>query len=203
MSFLRKQESIKAECSMKVEDVFADLPELETERLLLRKMSLDDAGDVFEFSKDPEVFKFTGGKVHQTIKDSEEFLKEIFEKYKSREIIAWGMLHKEHNRLIGDCGFIKWDTSQAKAELDYLLSKEYWNQGLMTEAVKRVIGFGFEEMRLNRIQAICEVANIASARVMEKAGMQFEGVLRNYNQHDGKPLDMKMYSIIRKEWIGR
>lgn len=80
---------------MKVEDVFADLPELETERLLLRKMSLDDAGDVFEFSKDPEVFKFVGGKVHQTIKDSEEFLKEIFAKYEGQEIIVWGFSTKK------------------------------------------------------------------------------------------------------------
>ena len=70
----------------------------------------------------------------------------------------------------------------------------------MTEAVKEVIRFGVEEMQLNRIQAICEVANIASARVMEKAGMQFEGVLRNYIQHNGRPLDMKMFSIIRNEW---
>ena len=188
---------------MRAEDIFANLPTLQTKRLILREMALDDAGDVFRYSSDPEVFKFTGGKVHQTIKDSEEFLKEIFAKYEAQEIIAWGIFHKEDSKLIGNCGFIKWDASQAKAELDYLLSKEYWNQGLMTEAVKRVIGFGFEEMQLNRIQAICEVANIASARVMEKAGMQFEGVLRNYNQHDGKPLDMKMYSIIRKEWIGR
>ncbi len=187
---------------MKVEDVFADLPELETERLLLRKMSLDDTGDVFKFSKDPEVFKFVGRKAHQTIEDSKEFLKEIFEKYKSQEIIVWGLFYKERNKLIGDYGFINWHKQQARAELDYLLSREYWNQGLMTEAVKEVIRFGFEKMQLNRIQAMCEIANAASARVMEKAGMQFEGVLRNYIQHEGKPLDMKMYSIIGSEWAG-
>jgi len=188
---------------MESKDIFAEVPTLQTKRLILREMTLDDAQAVFGCCSDPEVFKFTGGKAHRRIEDSKAFLKEIFAKYKAQEIIAWGIFHKEDSKLIGNCGFIKWDASQAKAELDYLLSKEYWNQGLMTEAVKRVIGFGFEEMQLNRIQAICEVANIASARVMEKAGMQFEGVLRNYIQHDGKPLDMKMYSIIRKEWIGR
>jgi ribosomal-protein-alanine N-acetyltransferase len=182
------------------EDVFINLPTLHTKRLILRKMSLDDAEDVFNYSKEPEVFKFVGGKVHQTVKDSEQFLKEISEKYRRREIIVWGIFYKEHSKLIGHCGFIKWDIEQARAEIDYLLSKEYWGQGLMTEAVKEVICFGFEKMQLNRIQGICEVANTASARVMEKAGMQFEGVLRSYIQHDGRPLDMKMCSIIRNEW---
>ncbi len=185
---------------MKTEEIFADLPKFETERPLLRKMSLDDMGDVFEFSKEPEVFKFVSGKVHQTIKNSRKFLKEIFAKYKAQEIITWGIFHKKDNKLIGDCCFIKWDTQQKRAELDYLLSREYWNQGLTTEVVKEIISFGFEEMQLNRIQAICEVANIASSRVMEKAGMQYEGILRDYIQHDGKPLDMKIYSFIRKEW---
>ena len=188
---------------METAGIFADLPTLQTKRLILHRMTLDDAGDVFKYSSDPEVFKFVGGKVHKTIKDSEEFLKEICEKYESREVIVWGMVHKEHGKLIGDCGFIKWDASQARAELDYLLSREYWDHGLMTEAVKEVIRFGFGNMQLNRLQGICEVANMASARVMEKAGMRFEGVLRSYIQHDGKPLDMKMFSIIRKEWTAK
>lgn len=194
---LTLQNCHKSKNEMKPDEVFAKLPTLQTERLILRKITLDDAEDVFGYCSDPEVFKFVGGKVHKTIKDSKEFLEEIFEKYGRREIVIWGLFHKEHSKLIGDCGFIKWDPPQARVELDYLLSREYWNQGLMTEAVKEVIRFGFEKMRLNRIQAICEVANVASARVMEKAGMQFEGVLRNYIQHDGRPLDMKMYSIIR------
>ncbi len=188
---------------MGTEGIFANLPTLQTKRLILRKMTLDNAEDVFKYSSDPEVFRFVGGKVHETIKDSEEFLKEISEKHERQETIVWGVVYKERCKLIGDCGFIKWDASQARAELDYLLSREYWNRGLMTEAVKEVIRFGFEKMQLNRIQGICEIANIASACVMEKAGMQFEGVLRNYIQHDGRPLDMKMYSIVRKEWSAK
>ena len=187
---------------MKPDDVFVNLPTLQTERLTLREMTLDDAQDVFEYSCAPEAFKFVGGEVHQLIEDSIKFLKEIIEKYKSREIIVWGIFHKEHNKLIGDCGFINRSRKQARAEMDYFLSKEYWNQGLMTEAVKETTRFGFEALGLNRIQAICEVANVSSARVMEKAGMQFEGVLRNYIRYNGRPLDMKMYSIIRSEWTG-
>ena len=188
---------------MEAGDIFADLPTLQTKRLILREMTLDDASGVFKYSSDPEVLKLVGGKVHKAVRDSEEFLKEICEKCERREIIIWGIWHKEDGRLIGDCGFIKWEVSQARAELDYLLSREYWNRGLMTEAITEVIHFGFERMQLSRIQGICEIANVASARVMEKAGMRFEGVLRSYIQHDGKALDMKMYSIVRKDWIAK
>jgi ribosomal-protein-alanine N-acetyltransferase len=188
---------------MRPEDIFTDLPSLQTERLILRKMTSDDAEEAFEYSSDPEVFEFVGGEVHRTIRDSEEFLKEISEKYERQETVVWGIVYKERCKLIGDCGFIKWDASQARAELDYLLSREYWNQGLMTEAIMEVIRFGFERMQLSRIQEMCEIANVASARVMEKAGMRFEGVLRSYIQHDGKSLDMKMYSIIRNDWIAK
>ncbi|MHC4192802.1 MAG: GNAT family N-acetyltransferase [Planctomycetota bacterium] len=188
---------------MEAEDIFADLPTLQAKRLTLRKMTLGDAEDVFKYSSDPEVFKFVGGKVHKAVRDSEGFLKEICEKYERRETIVWGIVCKERGKLIGDCGFIKWDASQARAELDYLLSREYWNQGLMTEAIVEVIRFGFEKMQLSRIQGICEIANVASARVMEKAGMRFEGVLRSYIQHNGKALDMKMYSIIGNEGIAK
>ena len=77
---------------MKNEDIFADLPELETKHLLLRKMSLDDVGDVFEFSKDPEIFKFVGGKVHQTIEDSRKTIPCAF-LFQTANII--GILNKE------------------------------------------------------------------------------------------------------------
>ena len=191
---------MKQKHEMKIEDIFTDLPQLETENLTLRKMTLDDAEDIFAFCQDVQVFEFLGGRPHAHLEETRNFIKTITEKYERKEGIFWGLFHKKHGKLIGDCGFIYWRRDQKRAELDYLLSRKYWNQALMTEAVKEIIRFGFENMDLDRIEAICEPANIASARVMEKAGMQFEGVLRNYIQHGGKPLDMKMHSIIRKDW---
>jgi len=185
---------------MVLEDIFCDLPRLETKRLILRRMTLADAEDVFDYCKDPEVFRYVGGKAHKTMADSENFIRDIEQKYSKKEILPWGLVYKKDNKLIGDCVFLLWPNQPKRAECDYLLSKNYWNQGFMTEAVKELIRLGFEKLMFDRIQAMCEVANAASARVMEKAGMQFEGVLRNYIQHQGKPLDMKMYSIIRQEW---
>jgi ribosomal-protein-alanine N-acetyltransferase len=179
-----------------------DILILRTKRLILRRIILDDAEELFEFCKDPDLFRYIGGRAHKTKAESENFIRDIENKYTKREILPWGLVYKENNKLIGDCAFLLWSEQPHRAELDYLLSKSYWNQGLMTEAVKELIRFGFEKLRLERIQAMSEIANAASIRVMEKSGMTFEGVLRNYITHEGKSLDMKMYSIIREQWRG-
>ena len=88
----------------------------------------------------------------------------------------------------------------ARAEIGYALARKYWGQGLMTEAVRAMLDYGFNLLRLNRIEARCDVENIASWRVMEKAGMKFEGVLRQNIFLHGRPRDARMYGILREEW---
>lgn len=88
------------------------------------------------------------------------------------------MEEKTSNKCIGTVGFVSWDIKNARAELGNALSRACWNRGYMTEAVKAVIGFGFEKMGLVRIEARCNPDNIGSSRVMEKEGMTFEGILR-------------------------
>jgi [ribosomal protein S5]-alanine N-acetyltransferase len=88
----------------------------------------------------------------------------------------------------------------SRAELGYVLAQEYWGTGLMPEAVRRVIRFCFERMDLNRVEARCLAENVASARVMEKAGMSYEGTLRKREYIKGAYRDMKMYSILRSEY---
>ena len=90
----------------------------------------------------------------------------------------------------------------ARAELGYVLSREHWGKGLMPEAVRAVMAFGFEKLSLNRIQARCIAENLASARVMEKAGMTFEGTLRESEFIKGAYRDIKLYSILRREYRG-
>ncbi|MNW66023.1 putative ribosomal N-acetyltransferase YdaF [compost metagenome] len=84
--------------------------------------------------------------------------------------------------------------------MGYVLSDQYWNQGYMTEVVKRIIQFGFDEVGLERIQAQCLVKNTGSAKVMEKAGMQFEGVLRKYMKVKNELQDLKMYAIVKEDF---
>jgi len=85
-------------------------------------------------------------------------------------------------------------------EIAYALARQHWNEGYTTEAVRAIIAFGYRTMRLNRIEARCDIPNIASARVMEKAGMKFECVLRQHMFVKNVDVDLKMYSILRDEW---
>ncbi|HLO47251.1 MAG TPA: GNAT family protein [Kamptonema sp.] len=191
--------------SLEVEskDILRNLPTLETHRLILRKMTLDDAEDLFEYASDPEVARYTIWTPHQSVKDSKFFLHTVVGRYKNCQLTDWGIVHKEDSKFIGTCGFTEWSLPHNRAEIGYALSQKYWRQGYMTEAVSAVIDMGFNRMNLNRIEARCTVENIASTRVMEKVGMKFEGILRQHLFTKGKYWDIKVYSILRQDFFGK
>lgn len=185
------------------DEIFGDLPVLETERLRLRKLTPDDAPDIFEYASDPEVTRYLIWSSHRTIDDCRDFITSAMDRYRKRGVAPWGIVHKADRKVIGTCDFITWWPAHARAEIGYALSRTYWGQGIMTEAVRAIIDFGFCVKELNRIQALCEVANVGSARVMEKVGMTFEGILRHYMIRGKAYRDMKMYSLLRHEWTAR
>ncbi|MDQ3923896.1 MAG: GNAT family N-acetyltransferase [Actinomycetota bacterium] len=187
----------------KVREVLKNLPTLETERLILRKMTLDDAKAVFAYASDPEVTHYVIWEMHRTIEDSTAFLELALDKYESGGEPDWGIVYKGGHCLVGTCGFVNWDVDHTRAEIGYVLHKDYWGRGLMPEAVRAMIGFGFEQMGLNRIEARCIAKNTASARVMEKAGMTYEGTLREREFVKGAYRDMKLYSVLRSEYHRR
>jgi ribosomal-protein-alanine N-acetyltransferase len=186
---------------MNLLDILAHLPTIETERLLLRKITLSDASDMFEYASNPEVSEYTMWSTHTSIEDTKYFLQSLTKMYKRRELVDWGIVHKAEKKFIGTCGFVEWSMTHSRAEIGYALSRRYWGEGYMSEAVNAVIEFGFREMLLNRIMARCEVNNIASARVMEKVGMQLEGILRQHLFVKGRYWDLKIYSILREEFF--
>jgi [ribosomal protein S5]-alanine N-acetyltransferase len=183
--------------------IFADLPELETERLLLRKMHLDDAEAMFAYASDPEVTRYVLFETHRSVEDSNAFLRLAVEGYERGDFGGWGIVLKDSGAFVGTCGAdVDYAPEHARAELGYVLSREHWGKGLMTEAVQAVIRFGFGRMELIRIQARCIAENTDSARVMEKAGMTYEGTLRESEFIKGAYRDMKIYSILRREFPG-
>lgn len=185
---------------MPTKNKFSNLPTLETERLLLRDLTLEDAEDLFEYASDPDVSRYNIWSVHKSLEDSKRFLSTVMEQYKNHELADWGIIHKADKKLIGTCGLASWIQDQRRAEIGYVLSKKYWGKGYMLEAVHPVIAFGFQMMKLNRIEGRCILLNTASARVMEKVGMKFEGVLRQHLFTKGSFYDVKMYSILKEEW---
>jgi [ribosomal protein S5]-alanine N-acetyltransferase len=186
-----------------VREVLKDFPTLETERLILRKMILNDAEAVFAYASNSEVSRYTLWETHRSIEDSRAFLEFATQKYENGGEPDWGIVYRGNGCLVGACGLVNWEAEHARAEVGFVLSREYWGRGLMSEAVRAILRFGFERMNLNRIEARCIAQNAASARVMEKAGMVYEGTLRQREYIKGAYRDIKLYAILKKGFPGR
>ena len=184
-------------------ETLQDLPTLETDRLILRKMTLDDAEAVFAYASDPEVSRYVIWETHRSVEDSKACLELVLEKYRNGGDPDWGIVYKGDHCFVGTCGIVGVNAEHARAELGYALSRDYWGRGIMVEAVRAMIRFGFERMDLNRIEARCIIENTASARVMEKAGMAYEGTLRQREYIKGAYRDIELYAILRGEFWGR
>ena len=184
--------------------ILADLPVLETERLLLRRMRPEDAEAMFAYASDPEVTRYVLWETHNSIVDTRNFLNFVAESYGRGDFGAWGIVFKETGAFIGTCGFdAGYSPEHARAEVGYALSRDYWGRGIMPEAVRALLRFGFEMLDLNRIESRCILENKASARVMEKAGMVHEGTFREREIIKGFYRDMKVYAILRGEYRDR
>jgi ribosomal-protein-alanine N-acetyltransferase len=125
----------------------------------------------------------------------------VLSEYAEGKPSALGIELKDGSKLIGTIGYLNWSEDHKRIEIGYALSRDYWNQGYVTEAAKGLIDLFFRNSDLIRVEARCRLENVGSSRVMEKAGMQFEGVLRKQIFSKGEHHDMKMYSVLRDEWI--
>ena len=180
--------------------IFKGTPQLETERLILRRLVPQDEDDVFEYASDPEVPKFMPWDTHKSIEDARGFISFTLGRYERDEAGEWGIVLKETGRLIGATGFPWCDMKNRRAEIGYVISRHYWGRGIMPEAVSRVLKFAFEEVGLNRIECCHFLPNEKSGRVMQKVGMSFEGIAREKMYAKGRYWDVKQYSILRSDW---
>ena len=185
---------------MVMANIFAQLPTLETERLILRKVTWDDLEDIHTYASNEEVTKHVTWETHRTLADTKAFMEFALTQYENEQIAPWGIQYKENGKIIGTIDFVSWQVSHNVAEIGYVLSQDYWGKGIMTEAAKEVIAFGFNHMDVVRIQARCFVDNKGSARVMEKSGMSFEGTMRKMMFAKGKHQDVHMYSILKEDF---
>jgi ribosomal-protein-alanine N-acetyltransferase len=159
-----------------------------------------DANDIFEYASMPEVSEHVTWDYHRNIADSMAFLKLIVQQYEDSKPSPWGIVEKSSGKLIGTGGYHNWIAEHRRAEVGYAISSGFWNRGLMTEALTEMLRFGFEEMGLNRIEALCRTENTASEKVLLKSGMKFEGVLREQMFMKGIYQDLKIFSILKKEF---
>ena len=179
--------------------IFSHLPQLDTPRLRLRPLRMGDAADLFAYAQDPLVSRHVLWEPHQSIRHSRMFLRAALRQYRAGLPGSFAIELKNSGRMIGTIGFMWVNTDHKSAEVGYSLSRDFWNQGYMTEALRAVIAFGFEDLRLNRIEAQHDTANPASGRVMAHVGMQYEGIMRQRILNKGKFVDVACYAILRTD----
>jgi ribosomal-protein-alanine N-acetyltransferase len=148
---------------------------LETKRLLLRRLIMDDLDDLFALYKDPEIRKYFPEGILNYEETKEELEWHMNGHPKYPELGLWATIHKETGKFIGRCGLLPWTIEgQDEVEIAYLLDKSFWGQGLATEAAQGILQYGLEYLQLSRLICLIDPENIASQRVAERIGMSLE-----------------------------
>lgn len=178
----------------------AAFPVLETERLILREVTEQDAEAIFRFRSDPVVQQYNDDP-YTTLEQAYDLIAWMRDGFKAGNVLEWGLaLKSSPQTVIGLCGFGYWDQAHRRAVLGYDLARDSWGTGLMPEAARRIIRFGFEEMDLNRIHADSSAENTAGIRVLEKLGFEREGVLHEHYYEHGQFHDEVLYALLRRSY---
>lgn len=178
---------------------FSYFPEIETERLLLRRITNDDAVDLFEIRSNPIAMQYIDRPIAKTHEDALNLIKVIEDNYTKHDGVNWAITFKEDKKLIGNIGFWRMDKPNFRAEIGYILNPNFHRKGIMNEALKAIIDFGFKRMQLHSIEAITKPSNTASNEILLKNGFVQEGYFRETFFFNGKFYDKKVFSLINNE----
>lgn len=182
-----------------LKDYELNKPTLETQRLILRPLTAEDAPDLAEWLGRDEVYTYWGRKASKGEKNPELLFIDArpWVKRKPSQDLNWGVVWKETGRVIGEVAIFNVQ-NQRMAYVGYRLHPDYWRQGITTEALHRAVDFVFENTELERLEATCDVRNTGSVRVLEKCGFLREGTVRQ-----GKMVsaycDYHLYGLLRSD----
>ncbi|MGY3189933.1 GNAT family N-acetyltransferase [Lysinibacillus sp. TE18511] len=172
-------------------------PVLNTDRLMLRELKINDAQAILNCFSNPDVLRHYGQNPLTSLDQVKHIINNFSKNYDEKRGIKWGIELKGQEGIIGTIGFQEWSTEHRRAEISYALFPESWGKGYAMEAVNRVISFGFQEMDLVRIGAIVFTENDASNKLLTKVGFEKEGILKKYMHQNQVPYDTYIYSLIR------
>ena len=175
-------------------------PTLQTERLILRSLTLEDAADVQRLAGDRDVASTLSNMPHPYEDGmAEEWIRSCSEKFENGEAVDFAITFKTDGSFIGAIG-IRLDRKHENGELGYWFGKAYWGNGYATEAAKAVVAHGFQVLQLNRIYAYLMKRNPASGRVLEKIGMHYEGCQRQQIKKWNNFEDRIAYGMLKADY---
>ena len=177
---------------------------LTTERLVLRRLTLEDADDMFQnWANEEEVVKFLTWKKHETVKETAQILSLWDEMYQKDNFYQWAIVVKEINAPIGTISVVTLNENTGSVSIGYCIGSKWWGKGFVAEALNELIRFFFEEVGVNSINAKHDINNPNSGKVMIKCGMLYEGTLRASDVNNQGICDTAMYSILAREYFDK
>lgn len=185
---------------MTLEEIFAKLPCLGTDRLRIRQMRTTDAPALFAIKSDLEVTKHYGQEPHRSLDQTREWVQKRIADYERREVIFWVLALRDDDTAIGSVCFWNFDPTLSCAEIGYELHPTYWRSGIMSEALSAIITFGFKQLALHRIEANPLAINQASSELLLKLGFKHEGTLRERVFFRGHFIDQLYFGLLEEEW---
>lgn len=175
---------------------FTPFPVIETERLILRRITNDDVNEIFELRSNPETMKYIPRPLVKTTEDALEHVTMIEEKIVSNVGINWGITLKGSSKILGIIGYYRMQPENYRAEIGYMLLPDFHGKGIISEAVKRLIMYGFHDLKLHSIEAVIDPENAASEKVLQKCGFVKEAHLKESEFYEGRFLDKVIYSLL-------
>ncbi len=175
---------------------FDPFPVIETERLVLRQITIADANDIFELRSNPEAMKYIGRPRPKVVADVHDLIANMNE---LSVRIQWGVTMKGENKVIGTIGYHVIEKQHYRAEIGYMLGIGYWKKGLMSEAIIAVVNFGFEKIGLHSVEARIDPENELSAKILERNGFNKEGHIKENFFYNNKFTDTGIYSTLKSE----
>jgi ribosomal-protein-alanine N-acetyltransferase len=179
---------------------FGPFPSQHAERLTLCELHPASAEDVFTFRGDPEVQLYNSAPC-KDVEETRAFIEQERTLYRQKREVIWGLRWHGTGRIIGSVSLFDWDRYHRHAGIGYDLARAYWGQGIAREAIRAVLGFGFEHLALRRIEIWTSAANERSLRLAERLGFERDGTLRKrILEDDGERYDCAVFGLLASEW---
>lgn len=175
---------------------FTPFPELSTERIILRQITDNDAGEILWLRSDKHIMQYIDRPLAASIEDAMELIQKIHDGIKNNDGITWGITKKGDTKLIGTIGYWRIIQEHYRAEIGYLLATEFHGKGIMQEAISAVIQYGFKNMKLHSIEANVNPGNAASIKLLERNNFVREAYFKENYYYKGKFLDSGIYSLL-------
>ena len=175
---------------------------IETDRLILRRFTMEDAEPMFRnWASDDQVTKHLTWPTHAGVEVTRMVLADWTAGYAGDKFYQWAIVLKENGpEPIGSISAVHIKEKTRCATMGYCMSRTHWGKGIMAEALTAIIDFFFEEVGINRVEADHDPNNPASGRVMEKAGMTYEGTMRQEGHSNQGIIDVSRWAILRQDW---